>query len=122
MLTSTRNRSGTVLAILLCAGAALQLATPAHAEDTTGPDVTVAYADLRIDEMADASRLLKRIEAAAARVCDRLDHGSLASRANVDKCEVQVTEAAVKKINHPTLLAVYDSARRATQPVAGLIK
>lgn len=94
------------------------LSLPTLASELVGPDITVNYADLAIDEAAGATQLLKRIEAAAGRVCARLDHGDLASRANAADCRRQVTAAAVNKVNHPMLLAVYDAKRGATETVA----
>ena len=94
---------------LACAALAIGLAAPAHAGEFTGPDITVTYADLDIDTEQGASRLLKRLERAATRVCAPLDNGSMGSRANADDCRRQLTVVAVRKVNHPMLLAVFQS-------------
>jgi UrcA family protein len=117
-LTETPMNTKALFATALLAA----LSLPSLATDLTGPDITVNYADLAIDEAPGATQLLKRIEAAAGRLCARLDHGDLASRSNARDCRRQVTAAAVYKVNHPMLLAVYDAQRGATETVANANK
>jgi UrcA family protein len=119
MKTSTRQNCFNSLAI---AGATVLMAltAPSQAGEVLGPDITVPYADLAIDTEPGASKLLRRIEWAAQRVCARLDHGTLASRANARACRQELAAAAVLKVNHPMLQAVYDSARGARPAVASL--
>src|SRR5689334_17633393 len=80
---------------LICGGAlavvALVLGLPAMAGAVTAPDVAVRYNDLDVDTVSGATQLLQRIESAADRVCARLDHGDLASRGNVQRCEQKLT-------------------------------
>jgi UrcA family protein len=66
-----------------------------------------------------ATKALRRIERAAQRVCEPLDHGTLASRANAKACRQKVTAAAVSTVNHPMLQAAYDLANGVRPPVAG---
>ena len=96
------------------------MATPALAGNLTGPDVTVQYSDLDIDTVGGATALLKRIRFAADSVCSPLNHGDIASRANVDKCNAKLTDAAVTKVNHPVLASVYKSTHRNASSVAAL--
>jgi UrcA family protein len=110
----------------ICGGApalvALVLGLPAMAGAVTAPDVAVRYNDLDVDTVSGATQLLQRIESAADRVCARLDHGDLASRGNVQRCEQKLTAAAVAKVNHPVLAQVYESAHHAAPRVAALVK
>jgi UrcA family protein len=121
MLTNHRKSHYTLGAIL---GATLWLGLPvaASATDLVGPDVAVQYKSVAIESERGASQLLKRIEAAADRVCARLDHGSLASRRNAASCGQMLTADAVRKVNHPMLLAVYNSGTVVSPPVASLTK
>jgi UrcA family protein len=126
MNTTNYQKSRYNRVAMLCAtlvmGLAIGMTAPTHASDLVGPDIIVAYGDLAIDKEAGASQLLKRIEAAAARICEPLDRGSLASRGNVTKCRSLVTANAVHKVNHPMLLAVYNASRGAAPVVASLAK
>ncbi len=122
MNISKYQKSGYNLVAILCATLAVGLAGPANAAEQVGPDIAVRYADLAIDTEQGATKLLKRIEGAAGRVCARLDHGTLVSRSNAQACGRKVTAAAVSKMNHPMLLAVYNSARGVTPPLASLTK
>ena len=122
MNISNYRKSGCRLAAIFGGALAVALAGPTNAGDLVGPDITVRYGDLTIDSEQDASKLLKRIEGAADRVCAPLDNGSLGARGNAKACSQAVTAAAVNKVNHPMLLAVYNSARGATPPLASLTK
>jgi UrcA family protein len=120
MTTSTeRKLCGALLAI---AAAAMAFATPTLAGSLTGPDVAVQYSDLDIDTVDGATQLLTRIKVAADRVCAPLDHGDLASRAKQDQCHLKLTAAAVSKVDHPVLAAVYKSAYPNAPSVAALAK
>jgi UrcA family protein len=122
MNTLNHQKSAYRLFAMICAALSMGLAAPTTAGEQVGPDIAVRYADLAIDTEPGASTLLKRIEGAAGRVCSRLDHGTLVSRSNAEACSRKVTAATVSKMNHPVLLAVYNSARGATPPVASLRK
>jgi UrcA family protein len=122
MNISKYQKPAASLVAIFCATLAVGLAGPANATDLVSPDITVRYGDLAIDTEQGASKLLKRIEGAADRVCARLDHGSLVSRSNAEDCSRKVTAAAVNQVNHPMLLAVYSSARGMSPPIASLTK
>lgn len=111
------NSRGGLLAI---AAFAVAIATPTLAGNLTGPDVVVRYSDLNLDSVDGATTLLKRIRVAADNVCAPLDHGDIASRANVDKCNAKLTDAAVTKVNHPVVASVYKAAHRNVSSVAAL--
>jgi UrcA family protein len=106
-MNTLERKSRTLLAI---AAAALVFAAPGLAATQAGPDVNVGYSDLDIDTVDGATQLLDRIKVAADRVCAPLDHGDMASRANRSKCNMKLTAAAVSKVDHPVLAAVYKSA------------
>jgi UrcA family protein len=106
--------------LLALAAFALAIATPALAGSATGPDVVVRYSDLNLDSVDGATTLLKRIKVAANNVCAPLNHGDIASRANVGRCNAKLTDAAVTKINHPVVASVYKSAHRNTSSVTAL--
>jgi UrcA family protein len=107
-------------ALLAIAAFTLATAAPTFAGGVTGADVIVRYSDLNLDSVDGATTLLNRIRGAADRVCAPLNHGDLASRANVDKCNAKLTDAAVTKVNHPVVASVYKSAHRNASSVASL--
>jgi UrcA family protein len=106
--------------LLVIALAAATIAAPTLAGGLTGPDVVVRYSDLNLDSVDGATALLKRIKVAADSVCSPLNHGDIASRANVDRCNAKLTDAAVTKVNHPVVASVYKSTHRNTSSVAAL--
>jgi UrcA family protein len=122
MNISKHQNSRRQLAAMICATFIAGLSAPANSTDLVGPDITVRYENPAIETEQGATQLLKRIEAAAGRVCARLDHGTLASRKNVQTCSRKLTADAVSKVNHPMLLAAYESNGRVTPPVASLTK
>lgn len=107
---------------VFAAAMALTMTVPALAGAVTGPDVAVRYADIDVDTVAGATQLLQRIEVAADRVCARLDHGDLASRANRERCEQKLIGAAVSKVNQPVLVQVYQSVHRTAPRMAALVR
>ena len=118
-ITKTR-KSFFTLGAILGATLTLGLSVPAGATELVGPDIAVQYQSVAIESERGAAQLLKRIESAAGRVCARLDHGSLASRRNAASCGQKLTADAVRKVNHPMLLAVYSSGTGASPLVAGV--
>jgi UrcA family protein len=103
-----------------CAAVTMGLAAAANAGDVLGPDVAVHYGDLAIASEQGATKLLRRIERAAQRVCAPLNDGTLASRANAKDCRRELTAAAVSKVNHPMVQAAYDSSKGLRSPMASL--
>jgi UrcA family protein len=108
------------LAAILCITLAAGLSVPTQAADLVNPDIAVRYDSVAIESEQGAAQLLKRIEGAAGRVCARLDHGDLASRTKARACSRKLTADAVIRVNHPMLLAVYNSAGRVAPSVARL--
>ena len=105
---------------MILATLTLGLAAPTFADGPVGRDITVSFGDLAIDTEQGAASLLRRIEWAAQRVCAPLDHGTLSSQVNAGACRRDVTAAAVARVSHPMLQAVYDSDRGTSPPVASL--
>ena len=122
MNTSKNLKNRYTFAAILCTTLGLGLVASANATDLTGPDITVRYENPALETVQGAAQLLKRIEAASNRVCGRLDHGNLASRANAQACSRKLTADAVGQVNHPMLFAAYNSAGRMAAPVAQLTK
>jgi len=90
----------------------------AQAAAVVGPDATVRFDDLTLSDPGDAERLLSRIRDAAAGVCAPLDHGDITSRRHRDRCQGELVNVAVNKVNHPQLYAVYSRHARATARIA----
>jgi UrcA family protein len=95
--------------------ALLALAATASAIEVVprGADVTVPYSDLDLNTTAGADILLKRINDAAAGVCNPINQGtsaSLRAKKKRDACVAQLTSAAVAKVNRPLLVAAHESA------------
>jgi UrcA family protein len=111
MNISKQTKSGYRLIAIFGAALAIGAAAPAHAQDLTGRDIAVRYEKHALDTERGAARLLIRIEGAARRVCEPLDHGDLASRDNAKDCVAQATAAAVYRVNHPMLVAAYNSTQ-----------
>jgi UrcA family protein len=122
MNISTYQKTSLRLAAILCATLAAGLSVPTRAADLVNPDISVRYDSVAIESEQGAVQLLKRIEGAAGRVCARLDHGNLASRGKAQACSRKLTADAVSKVNHPMLVAVYNSAGRVAPAVASLTK
>ena len=86
-----------------------------------GADMTVPYGDLDLNTVEGANILLKRINEAAAGVCNPMNQGtsaSLRARKKRDACVVQLTSEAVAKVNRPQLLAAHESALKKKAKVA----
>jgi len=111
-----------VVTALLAAAATLSIASTAVAAGITGRDVSVTYSAVDAGRVDGAILLLRRIEAASARVCAPLDHGDLASRSRRLACERQLTADAVTRVGSPVLADVYRSARRDSSRVIALAR
>jgi UrcA family protein len=96
-----------------CALLALSATTSAIEVVPRGADMTVPYSDLDLNTVEGASILLKRINDAAAGVCDPINQGtsaSLRAKKKRDACVLQLTSEAVARVNRPLLLAAHESA------------
>lgn len=103
--------------------ALLALAATASAIEVVprGADMTVPYSDLDLNTVEGANTLLKRINDAAASVCDPINQGtsaSLRAKKKRDACVVQLTAEAVAKVNRPQLLAAHETALKKKAKVA----
>jgi UrcA family protein len=104
---------------LFAAAASLSVASAAG---PAGRDVSVTYSSADAGTVDGATLLLRRIEAASARVCAPLDHGDLSSRSRRQACERQLTGDAVSRVNSPVLADIYRSMRRDTSRVIALAR
>lgn len=118
MNTSKPHNCGRNLLAIGFTALALGLAVATNAAELTTRSITVPYGDLRIETEQGATKLLRRIQSAAQRVCEPLEYGTSPVRANA--CRRQATAAAVSNVDHPMLQAVYNSAKGATPPMASL--
>ncbi len=109
----------------LAAAASAVIASPAYSDDDalrptpdphvmTSPDgrlsTQVQFQQEDLNSTSGAHKVYRRIERAAATVCD--DNGAfvhdLTIRRDMDQCENSAVESAVSRINSPKLTAVYD--------------
>jgi UrcA family protein len=107
---------------LIAVAASLSIASTASASGITARDVTVTYSAPDAGNVAGATLLLRRIEAASARVCAPVGHGDLASRSRRLACEQRLTADAVSRVNSPVLADVYRSMRGDASRVIALAR
>ena len=118
LIASSPNRYrglGVVLAIgatvwLTTFGAGIaQADTPPQVEAKT---LEVSYDDLNIGSQSGARTLLVRIEKAARNACGPITHSPLLprERAYQRECVVDAVDAAVKRVDLPTLTALHTGA------------
>ena len=96
--------------IYACAALALAATSPSFALSPLGPDVTVRYQDLDLNTASGASKLLKRIRHAAAKVCEPINQDTYVTKKKRDECVSQLTAETVAKVNRPMLLAAHESS------------
>lgn len=120
MQGSTRKISsalGVAALALVFSGYASAKGHGSHASDNIDPYVKrteVAYSDLDLRHLADATQLYSRIERAARSVC-RLEHGPSASAYQRElQCTQKSVEDAVQRVSNSNLTAVHQarSAKR----------
>jgi UrcA family protein len=116
---------GGIAASFLCAlslGAvtASPVATAA-ADEAFTPRVTVTFSDLNPSEPRDALALYRRIRSAATSVCWRLDDNDLSSRIHMQACVQKAIADAVRKVNRPALVAVYNAHYRPPLPTTAAV-
>jgi UrcA family protein len=118
-ISKRQKWGGNRLAIAFTA-LALGLAAATNAAELADGSITVRYGDLRIETEQGAAVLLRRIQRAAERVCEPLEYGTAAKPVRAKACRLEATAAAVSKVDHPMLQAVYNSAKGVRPPVASL--
>jgi UrcA family protein len=90
-------------AAALLAGAAPALAQVQHPESRV-----VSYADLDLEDPADADAFIARIERAAGEVCgDRTGPRPIAEISDTRDCAYDTTEFAIEDFGHPMVLGRY---------------
>lgn len=113
LISSTRYRG---LGVMIAVGATAWLATfgAGIASADTGAmtqtrTLQVSYNDLKLDTTSGAQTLLVRINKAAKAACGPLSHSPLLPRevANHRDCVTQAVDAAVKRVDLPTLTALH---------------
>jgi UrcA family protein len=99
--------------ILAASGLALTLAAPAQAE-TAGRQVEVRYGDLDLTGETGAEILLRRLEAAAARVCDAGNTSFRDFRAvrAARACAQDALSKAVASVDAPLVQSLHASRER----------
>ncbi len=111
---------GGIAASLLCAlslgAAAASPITAAAVDEAFTARVTVAFSDLNPSEPRDALTLYRRIRSAATSVCWRLNDNDLSSRMHMQACVQKAIADAVRKVNRPALVAVYNAHYRPPLP------
>ena len=83
---------------------------PAGADTNTITTMqAISYADLDLNDRADARTMLRRINHAARDMCgDRMGNMSVSERYGVRACMREATREAVAELDHPMLTAVYE--------------
>jgi len=81
----------------------LAAAQPTHADEIVVATTTVKYGDLNLKSESGARNLYRRLQRAAAEVCDGVDARSPAYRT----CYERALAGAVDKVGAPALYAVH---------------
>lgn len=105
-----------LVALAILGASALGFAAVSTAGDTVTRSVTVQYGDLNIANPQGAEALYGRITRAAQQVCQTPDD-TIENLADVFKCEHKAIAAAVTKVGHPELIAVYNAKKRQPLPM-----
>lgn len=79
----------------------------ARAADTDTPQVVVSYADLDVSRPEGVKVLYRRIQAAAASVCEEFDGQRLEQKALFRSCKFDATNSAVSTISLPALSEIH---------------
>ena len=99
----------TVAAAFALSFAAIAPASAMEAKTTITTMQSVSYADLDLNDRADARIMLRRINHAARDLCgDRLGNVSISERYAVRACMRETTRNAVTELDHPMLTAVHE--------------
>jgi len=107
MSNIAKNLSGSLVALLLCAGQAGLLAADTFAAEPQH-SVTLHNADLNLNRPADVAKLYHRITVAARGVCvARSQAGSLQVLPADQRCLSEVVTQAVGRVDQPTLSAYH---------------
>jgi UrcA family protein len=113
---TTRLRCG--IASVACGVALLCCAALSSANGLDLREVTVKFGDLDVSRPEGATRLYRRIRAAAKEVCSPDGYGLVAAT-QADSCVDKSIAEAVAKVNQPMLSAVLN-AKRGKPPVEHL--
>ncbi|MFZ4121407.1 MAG: UrcA family protein [Caulobacterales bacterium] len=100
------------LTALAAAATLTAFALPAAAETTFETrSISVSYADLDLSSQRDASRMLVRLDRAAARACGADYHGrtTLEQRRDAQACQRETLERAVASLNSSQLASAFEA-------------
>lgn len=92
-------------------------ATPALAQTAPETDaaraIPVGYADLDLNQPADAAALLSRLRYAASAACERSEiaQPGPSTRRAIESCRAQALESAVTQLDQPELTRLYLAQR-----------
>jgi UrcA family protein len=95
--------------LVLATGSALGLVDTGTASGAGLPQVTVSYKDLDLSRPSDARVLYARLRHAASEVCQPAPRLELARHRAWEQCYGAALEGAVKQINEPQVLALYNA-------------
>lgn len=102
-----KSTFATLAALTLLTGA--NLATADTGANDGAPVINVKYDPVAAATPAGAAALYKRIEGAAAKVCERYESRELARHAVWQKCYAQTIASAVASVQQPALTALHAS-------------
>jgi UrcA family protein len=103
--TFGNGKAHLTLAIMTAMG--LSLAAYASYAEDSAPQRAVRYADLNINTQAGAKVLFRRIQIAAAQVCESANSGDLIVKASMRLCENRAIRTAVSAVKNPLLTREY---------------
>jgi UrcA family protein len=113
-MNTSINRSlisfGRGLVLVLAAGSALGAGGAGIAHAADAPSVAVTYQDLDLARPADARVLYTRLEHASRAVCADYNTIELTRRAAYERCYSKALSDAVRQVNAPQVLALYQAA------------
>jgi UrcA family protein len=82
---------------------------PVFAAHFDAPEVTVQYQDLDLSNRDGATILLRRIRAAADKVCSSFDRRDFLAKSQFRECTRTAVSQAVSAVGEPELTAAYSS-------------
>ncbi len=117
-MNTSINRSltsfGRGLVLVLAAGSALGVTCAGTAHAADAPSVAVSYQDLDLARPTDARVLYARLQHAAGAVCENYGTATdLAHRVVYQRCYDAALADAVRQVNAPQVLALYQAAAAA---------
>jgi UrcA family protein len=118
MTSSSRVRTFATAIFGVLASSLAAVCMAADSIDT--PTVTVKFADLNVSSPQGAEELYKRIVAAADQVCKDADIDSNLNESQTQRlaCVDDAIAGAVKHLDQPRLVAIYNAKHRQPLPIS----